>query len=353
MPKLNESIRSLHQLDYPLHLVWGDELVIDQKLIRHEILRNRHRLTVLDSLSDVDAFISVGKHIVFFSHQWTSFSLPDPSNNQYNVMCTALKKLAKQQGWDENLKDVFAWIDYSCIPQANPSTQNLAIRSLAAYASSATYFVIIPPDTPHADLDDTCNLNTYQLRMWCRAEQVCHSMRNGTEGTFVAVSKEDLVPVKNSHFTESLRVFDSQLTCCRLEHKGVGACDRQSLVIPLLGLYGELFRAAHDGIKGGNVDSLASVAAFLDAIEKNQEIIFPRTFKRVSWRKNKRVVEEVMLFGDLIDRMRSRIQNGIGFAIDDEHCTASTERGSEFVHHGVVHASQGELIPPKFLRFII
>lgn len=337
MPKLNESIRSLHQLDYPLHLVRGDELVIDQKLIRHEILRNTHRLTVLDSLSDVDAFISAGKHIVFFSHQWTSFSLPDPSNNQYNVMCTALKKLAKQQGWDENLKDVFAWIDYSCIPQANPSTQNLAIRSLAAYASSATYFVIIAPDTPHADLDDTCNLNTYQLRMWCRAEQVCHSMRNGTEGMFVAVSKEDLVPVKNSHFTESLRVFDGQLTCCRLEHKGMGACDRQSLVIPLLGLYGELFRAAHDGIKGGNVDSLVSVAAFLDEIEKNQEIIFPRTFKRVSWRKNKRVVEEVMLFGDLIDRMRSRIQHGIGFAIDDEHCTASTERGSEFVHHGVVH----------------
>ena len=34
---LNESVRSLHQLDYPLHLVRGDEFVEDQKLMRHEV----------------------------------------------------------------------------------------------------------------------------------------------------------------------------------------------------------------------------------------------------------------------------------------------------------------------------
>eukprot|EP00956_Cyclotella_meneghiniana_P026306 scaffold56498_cov62-Cyclotella_meneghiniana.AAC.1 len=156
-------------------------------------------------------------------HQWTSFTAPDPSNNQYTVMCAAMRKLAKENGWDESLKDVFAWIDYSCIPQANPSTQNLAIRSLAAYASSATWFIIIAPDTAHADLDDTCDLDTYQKRMWCRAEQVCHSMRNGTDGMFVAAKKDELVPLKNDHFIESLRVFDGDLTCCRLEHKGVAA----------------------------------------------------------------------------------------------------------------------------------
>lgn len=169
--------------------------------------------------------------------------------------------------------------------------------------------------------------------------------RNGTEGMYVAVRKDVLVPVQNDHFTESLRVFDGELTCCRLEHKGMGACDRQSLVIPLLGLYGELFRAAHDGIKGGNTDALSSVAAFLEEIERHQEMIFPRTFQRISWRKSKRVIEEVMLFGDLIDRMRSRIKNGIGFAIDDEKGTVSTQDsdfirhggGSEYIRHGVVH----------------
>jgi hypothetical protein len=332
---LNESVRSLHQLDYPLHLVRGDEFVDEGKLMRHEVLRNTHKLTVLDSLSDVDSFIAAGKHVVFFSHQWTSFTAPDPSGQQYDVMCTAMKELARRNGWDESLKDVFAWIDYSCIPQANPSTQNLAIRSLAAYASSATYFIIVAPETHHADLDDKCDLDTYQRRMWCRAEQVCHSMRNGTEGMYLAVDKvEPIVKVKNDHFEESLHVFEGELTCCRLEHKGMGACDRQSLVIPLLGLYGELFRAAHDGIKGGNTDALSSVEAFLKEIEKHQETVFPRTFQRVMWRKNKRVTEEVLLFGDLIDRMRARIKNGVGFAIDDEKTGTLSTKGSDFVRHG-------------------
>lgn len=66
---LNESIRALHQLDYPLHLVRGSEFIDEGKLQRHEALRDAHKLTVLDSLSDVDAFIAAGKHVVFLSHQ--------------------------------------------------------------------------------------------------------------------------------------------------------------------------------------------------------------------------------------------------------------------------------------------
>lgn len=336
---INESIRALHQLDYPLHLVRGDEFVSEGKLVRHEILRNTHKLTVLDSLADVDAFIAAGKHIVFFSHQWTSFTVPDPSNNQYEAMRVSLRELAKKNGWDENLNDVFVWVDYSCIPQANPSTQNLAIRSLAAYASSATYFIIVAPDTKHADLDDNCDITSYQLRMWCRAEQVCHSMRNGTEGMYLALGGGgDLVPVNTDFFQESLHVFEGQLTCCRLEHKGMSACDRQSLVVPLLGLYGELYRAAVDGVKGGDAESLSSVKAFLDEIQKHQDSVFPPTFQRVMWRKNKKVTEEVMLFGDLIERMKHRIDHGQGFSYEEDAAgtasTKSNDGSSSFIRHG-------------------
>ena len=100
---------------------------------------------------------------MFFSHQWTGFKHPDPENHQYRCMVDSLNTLAKQNGWDESLNDVFVWVDYSCIPQANASVQNLAIRSLAVYASSATYFVICAPETKHADLDDSCDLATYQV----------------------------------------------------------------------------------------------------------------------------------------------------------------------------------------------
>lgn len=145
-----------------------------------------------------DAFISQGKKVVFFSHQWTAFNHPDPNNHQYNCMVEALHELARRNGWNDNLHDVYVWVDYSCIPQANASVQNLAIRSLAVYASSATYFVVVAPDTKHSDLDDTCDLSTYQRRMWCRAEQVCHSMRNGVENMFLAKGKPgalDFTPV--------------------------------------------------------------------------------------------------------------------------------------------------------------
>jgi hypothetical protein len=334
---LNEATRALRQLDYPLHLVRGNEFVEEKMLVRHEILRNNHRLTVLDNIGDVDAFIQAGKHVVFFSHQWTGFKHPDPENHQFTCMVDALRQLAKQNGWDESLKDVFVWVDYSCIPQANASVQNLAIRSLAVYASSATYFVICAPDTKHTDLDDLCDVGTYQRRMWCRAEQVCHSMRNGTGGMFLAKGKPGSVefsPVGADFFIESLHVFNGDLTCCRFEHKGMESCDRQSLVVPILGLYGELLRAAHDGIKGGNAD-VTAVAAFLKEVEKHQEEVFPRKFNRTMWRKNKRVIEEVLLFGDLIDRMRARIKNGTMFVpLERGGTEAVTDTASDFLRHG-------------------
>ena len=169
---LDEATRALRSLDYPLHLVRGAEFVAEGQLMRHEVMRNTHRLTVLDNIGDVDALTAAGKQVVFFSHQWTSFTKPDPNNHQYQTMVGALKELAARNGWDPSLRDVFVWVDYSCIPQANASVQNLAIRSLAVYASSATYFIVVAPKTTHADLDNVCDLDTYQRRMWCRAEQV-------------------------------------------------------------------------------------------------------------------------------------------------------------------------------------
>lgn len=131
------------------------------------------------------------------------------------------------------------------------------------------------------------------------------------------------------------------------------ACDRQSLVVPILGLYGELLRAAHDGIKGGNAD-VSAVEAFLKEVEKYQDEVFPRKFNRTMWRKNKRVVEEVTLFGDLIDRMRARIKNGNMFVPVERGGTESTtDSSSDFLRHGdfVRHGAMNESVgTDNFLR---
>ena len=130
-----------------------------------------------------------------------------------------------------------------------------------------------------------------------------------------------------------------ELTCCRKEHKGMERCDRQSLVVPILGLYGELFRAAHMGIKSKGAD-MSTVEAFLQEIHERQDEVFPREFKRVMWRKKKKVVEDVVLFGDLIDRMRMRVKNGTSMLSTDSEGTESiisedfVRHGSNFVRHG-------------------
>lgn len=125
--------------------------------------------------------------------------------------------------------------------------------------------------------------------------------------------------------------------------------------MPILGLYGELLRAAHDGIKGGNAD-VSAVEAFLKEVEKHQEEVFPRKFSRTMWRKNKRVVEEVLLFGDLIDRMRARIKSGNMFIpLERGAGTESTEASSDFLRHGaqsdfVRHGALSESVSDNFLR---
>lgn len=137
--------------------------------------------------------------------------------------------------------------------------------------------------------------------------------------------------------------------------KGMESCDRQSLVVPILGLYGELLRAAHDGIKGGNAD-VTAVEAFLKEVEKHQEEVFPRKFNRTMWRKNKRVVEEVLLFGDLIDRMRARIKSGTMFVpLERGGTEAATDNSSDFLRHGansdfVRHGAMDSTTSSGFLR---
>lgn len=222
----------------------------------------------------------------------------------------------------------------------------------------------------HGDLDDeVCNIDTYQTRMWCRAEQVCHTMRNGLDGMYVATGS-GLKAVEPDFFKDSLLVFEGELTCCRLEHKGFHVCDRQALVIPLLGLYGELYRAAYEAKKERKSSvQIESVQNFLHQIETQQEKVFPRTFKRISWRNNKRIEEELTLFGDLIDRMKARVESGTDYVelIDDGKGTASTASlvhggsalvhgGSTLVHGGSVNigvsqASRGSVVKPEgFIR---
>lgn len=210
---MHEAMRSTVNMDYPLHLVDATTFLREGTLRRHEPMRDEHKLRVLDTTSAVDEFIGLGDLVVFFSHQWTAFDAPDHSGEQYKAMTKALRAIAILKGYDD-MEGVWVWVDFSCIPQCNASTQALAIRSLAPYASSACAFIIVAPTLRHKNLDIDCDTATYQRRMWCRAEQVCYLMRNGPENMFLGTgdNEEPFKRIDDEWCNESLQVFHGELT---------------------------------------------------------------------------------------------------------------------------------------------
>lgn len=70
--------------------------------------------------------------------------------------------------------------------------------------------------------------------------------RNGTEGMFVSTN-QGLRPLaaNDAILLEALDVFHGELTCCRRGHPNADPCDLEALVLPMLGLYAEIFRDRH------------------------------------------------------------------------------------------------------------
>lgn len=138
--------------------------------------------------------------------------------------------------WLSGRSDLSTERSYSSIPQRSRGQQKLAIASLAAYASVAHAFVIVAPPVIHADTKLPCNVSTYNKRMWCRAENLAHSLRNGTHDMWVATGegKGDCVKQKDDadFLRSNLHVFQGEATV---------EADKVTLVTPILGLYAELY----------------------------------------------------------------------------------------------------------------
>ena len=107
--------------------------------------------------------------------------------------------------------------------------------------------MIVAPEVMHADLRTACNATTYNRRMWCRAENLCHSLRNGIGQMWLVqgVHMGDCIKLTESHdpvienfMSSNLRVMQGEATC---------EADKAFLVLPILGLYAEVY--AHHLVK--------------------------------------------------------------------------------------------------------
>ncbi len=86
------------------------------------------------------------------------------------------------------------------------------------------------------------------------------------------------------------------MTCCRLGHASGAPCDREALILPMLGLYAELYRDR----RGASAEAYA-------LIEDKKDKLYPRTFAYRCRGTDGAAptTEELPLFGDLIDAVDS------------------------------------------------
>lgn len=127
---ISEAIASTNDMAHAAVLISAGDFLKLGRLRSHEELRDSGVLMFHDRLHQL---VTTTQRIVFFSHQWTSHTAPDPSGLQYATMRAAILAVAEQNEWA--LERVWIWVDYIGIPQASRGTQALAINSLAAYSS--------------------------------------------------------------------------------------------------------------------------------------------------------------------------------------------------------------------------
>lgn len=296
--KLDAALESLSTLPFPMVLLNLHGFRKLGKFLPHEELLNRSALTWLHTHEAIEQFISSGMFIIFMSHQWTSFTEPDHTGKQYEAILLAIDRVCKDFGRGDD--DTYLWLDYASIPQQHRGLQTLAINSLTVYAANVSAFVIVAPSVVHADLkDELCNKETYSRRAWCRAEQLSHLLAKSDESMYLAEG-DSLLRLTPEWLEQSTFVFDGELTCCRRKHVGMEFCDKERLVIPMLGLYAQYW-ARVQGQPAMRTLAAKEVERKLQLLEKEEQL-FPDSFEFKQDKKS----EQRALFGNVLSRLKER-----------------------------------------------
>jgi len=145
-----------------------------------------------------------------------SWDDPDPDQLQYNEMVASCYAICKMKGFDIN--NLYIFLDYLSIPQANMNMRLAAINTLGVFSSLAQYFVVVAPDSVHKDTEQKVNKASYQRRGWCRLEQWGHMCKSGMENMYFykdnqLIAVDDTPEDKGSDwFEESILVFEGDYT---------------------------------------------------------------------------------------------------------------------------------------------
>eukprot|EP01065_Artemidia_motanka_P022686 TRINITY_DN26884_c0_g1_i1.p1 TRINITY_DN26884_c0_g1~~TRINITY_DN26884_c0_g1_i1.p1 ORF type:complete len:1048 (+),score=320.32 TRINITY_DN26884_c0_g1_i1:139-3282(+) len=294
-------------LGHPMVLCSAENFAAMSTLTPYEVLRDQGKLIFLDSLDKIKEF-KKEKLIVFLSHQWLGWGIPDPDNIHHNAMQAALTQVLGAvrhiDGREPTIQDMYIWCDFVSIAQEHRPMQMMAVSSLPVYSSIADAFVIVAPTAKHKNSGMECNAQTYSLRGWCRAEMLAKVCGSGLDSMYIVQGEgTSMAPVTSQWLDQlDLRVFEGQFSCCALSHKGTVRCDRESLMSPILGLYSLVLKQ----------NTELHIRPIYKHIDKDKERFFPPSFSFAT----EGGTEERELFGPLVTKMEQHVTSGQCKTID-------------------------------------
>lgn len=300
---VSKGLATVRVLGYPMALINAKDFVkltSEELESCHEGLRDMGLLRVLDTTEEISYFHTMGNLIVFFSYHWPSWENLGPDYVQRQAMNHSLHLFAEKN--DIPLDSVWVWLDIISIPQKHRGIQVLAINSLYVYAYSVDALIIIAPETFQHQTGQKLGIESYKNRVWTRVEQVAHLSAHGIDSLYL-YTPGGLEVVDKKWLMDVVHVFDGQTTCCARRHEDFGCCDRESLVLPLVGLYYRVAAAERRG-----VDRNEGTSTLYALLENDRDRIFPRTFDFETVIDGKEVKTRKILFGDLLERVDKHLE---------------------------------------------
>jgi ankyrin repeat protein len=194
--------------------------------------------------------------IVFVSHEWLSWSHPDPNGAQLTVLCRILERLRKGEldtemvpmhtilykqkfttcgnDWKRMLKNTYLWIDWFSMPQPGVEKEkeigkermsklrsegSKAIQSIPAYVERSDFILVLVPGCHHSDrMVPTC-FRTWRRRGWCLLELYASAMSRDSSNPPLLVRSERGTPVWLSSLdVMNLSIGTADFTCCQRNH---------------------------------------------------------------------------------------------------------------------------------------
>eukprot|EP00927_Polykrikos_kofoidii_P016322 TRINITY_DN17358_c0_g1_i1.p1 TRINITY_DN17358_c0_g1~~TRINITY_DN17358_c0_g1_i1.p1 ORF type:complete len:1046 (+),score=97.50 TRINITY_DN17358_c0_g1_i1:54-3191(+) len=298
--KLEEGLKTLTEFGHPMVLIAASDFLLREvSLLRtcHEGLRDIGGLRFIDSFEEFGAFARAGNKVLFYSYQWLSWDVRGPDDVQFKAMRHVIPFLLSETR--VKMEKLYVWLDILAIPQKHPSLKQLAVDSLYSYAGAAHFLVIIAPESAHANLGLKADASSYKSRVWTRVEQLSHAATKGFSSIWLYAGGENFTQVEETWVRDAVNVFDGEMTCCRLKHAGGIPCDRLSLVATMVGLFYDIYVKAMNGVLDKEGEILWNM------MKDDLQRVFPQTV-RIDTETG---VQEAVLFGDMIGRVRLYVEN--------------------------------------------